>query len=445
MTPGNAAEFEAVEALFTDVASLGIRPGLERIERLLHLLGNPEATFPAIHVVGTNGKGSTCAFLDSVLRAAGYRTAFYSSPHLESPGERLLIDGSPLPAGSWMRAAERAVALLKDDAQLASDPPSYFELVTACAFFLAAEEQVDVAVVEAGLGGRLDATNLLKNVLCTLITSISMDHAEYLGDSLEKIAGEKFAVVRLEKPACFLGDNENLISLFRQQCLKVGAQPYVASWDVVLSNMAVSETGSLFDFKADGLELKRLRIGLLGRHQLANASLALLALSRLQKEFPALKEEPLREGMETARWPGRLERISDKPCVLLDGGHNLDGVIKLRDCLEELWGSQGKRVGLVYGVMRDKDYSSCLEALSVLKPAFYAVSVPEMHRALPASDLAQAAAGCSWRNFPESFDSPLEAVARAKSENDVVVICGSLYLIGWVRPKLRSLLKESGS
>ena len=441
MTIADLVSFDEVEALVTSAASLGIRPGLERIGRLLQLLGEPQSLYPAVHVVGTNGKGSTCAFLASVLQRAGCKTAFYSSPHLESPGERLLIDGRPLPARRWMEATRRVLGTLKADLQLSSDPPSYFELVTATAFLLAAEERVEVAVVEAGLGGRLDATNLLRNVACSVVTSISMDHTEYLGDTLEKVAGEKFAVVRSGIPACFLGDNPTLVPLFESYCLKADALPFVVGRDAVVKAAVVTETGTVFDFETYGLKLDGLRINLLGRYQVSNASLALLALSRLSKTFPGLNETTIRKGMEAARWPGRLEIISHDPLVVLDGGHNADGVEKLEESLVDLWGSRGKRIGVVYAVMKDKDYSSCLESLSELTPAFYATSVPGMERSLSPDELARAAARWPWRNVPSAFDSPLDAVAAASWENDVVVVCGSLYLVGWIRPKLRDFLK----
>nr|MCR4819200.1 bifunctional folylpolyglutamate synthase/dihydrofolate synthase [Fretibacterium sp.] len=221
--PSETHGFETFEKLLTRFSSKEVHPGLDRIEHLLHLLGDPQDAWPAFHVVGTNGKGSTCAFLDSVLRASGCRTAFYSSPHLESLAERLLIDGKTLESGEWLDALQRVTTALKGDTMLTSAPPSYFELLTATAFLLSAERQVDVAVVEAGLGGRLDATNLLGRVVCSVAASISRDHTEFLGDTLEAIAGEKFAVVRKDTPACFMGDPPFLIPLFRSVCAEHGA------------------------------------------------------------------------------------------------------------------------------------------------------------------------------------------------------------------------------
>jgi len=412
---------------------------LERIERLLSILGNPQSNYPAVHVVGTNGKGSTCAFLASVFQAAGYKTALYTSPHLESPAERLAINGRFLDAGRWMACAEKAISAMSGDGMLREDPPSYFELVTATAFLLAAEEKVDVAVVEAGMGGRLDATNLLSDVACTGVTSISMDHAEFLGSTVQAIAGEKFAVVRNGAPACYLGDNESLIPIFERFCRNVGAMPFVLSRDAKVDNVAVTMDGCEFDYSACGFEMKNVKTSLLGHYQVSNSALALSVLSQVVGKFNRLTEETIRAGLLNARWPGRLEVIPRKagePILVLDGGHNPDGVAKLADSAAELWGN--KKLGIVYAAMKDKDYPACLKAINKLKPAFYATTVPGVERALTAEEVAAAALKMAWRGDVQNFEDPLNAIAAASQENDVVLVCGSLYFIGWIRSRVNT-------
>ncbi|MDR2522379.1 MAG: bifunctional folylpolyglutamate synthase/dihydrofolate synthase [Synergistaceae bacterium] len=435
--------FDEVENIITSHASPGIRPGLERVSRLLALLGNPQGKYPAVHVVGTNGKGSTCAFLDSVFRAAGYKTALYTSPHLESPGERLLVNGRPLPPERWLTSAEKAARVVSEDSVLRDDPPSYFELVTASAFLLAEEERVEAAVVEAGLGGRLDATNLLTDVACTAVASISMDHTEYLGNSLEAIAGEKFAVVRPGTPACYLGDTESLIPLFKRFCADAGALPFVVSRDARVSAVVVTESGCSFDFSGPGLNLKEVKTDLIGRYQVSNATLALSVLAHLRGRFGRLTDETVRAGIGNAHWPGRLEIVSRDPLVVLDGGHNPDGVKKLAESAAELW--NGKKIGVVCGMMKDKEYSLCLEILSGVsetpRPALYSTGVPGMERSLSARDVAAAAKGLPWRAVA-AFENPLDAVAAASGENEVVLVCGSLYLIGWLKSQ-KSDVKDS--
>lgn len=451
-------EYSKIENLISAIASDGIRPGLERISRLLELLNNPQNNFPAFHVVGTNGKGSTCAYLDSVLRASGYKTALYTSPHLESPGERLLINGEQLDGSEWLNAVNKISELIKDDKFLSLDPPSYFEIVTAAAFLLMSDKKIDVAVIEAGLGGRLDATNLLGRVVCSVIASISIDHMEFLGDTLEKIAGEKFAVVRPDTPACFLGDNPSLIDLFNTFCNTKHSIPFIVSKEAWLENVNINEDGCVFDFYSKNLSLNNLKIKMLGRYQLSNASLALSALSCALK-YISVSPSAIRRGMENARWPGRLEIISREPLIILDGGHNRDGVEKLVQSVSELFlaanfeedGEHGKRckterinfsrrIGVIYAAMRDKDYQGCLAVLNTLKnAAFYATAAPGIARSLPENDMFEAAKKFSWRNDKnlKAFKSPLDAVNHAiDDKNEVILICGSLYLIGWIRPRL---------
>ena len=425
--------FDELEAFLHEHSTNKIIPGLERISRLLERLGNPQDSFKAIHVVGTNGKGSTGAFLSSCLKASGYRTAFYSSPHLESPGERLLVDGEALSADEWCSAVEEAASVIRDG----EDMPSYFELLTAGAFVLMKRQKVDVGVVEAGLGGKLDATNTMHNVICSVIASISIDHTEYLGPTIESIAGEKFAVVREGVPACFSGSPEALIPMFKEFCRERGALGFVVSEGACVRNARVSAEGNTFDFSAEGLRLKGVRTRLIGAYQVKNAALALSALSKVRGVLPGITEASLREGMAAATWPGRLEALGG---VILDGGHNLDGVANLCASVNELW--PGKPVSIVYAAMRDKDYAGCLEVMSrELKPKLYVTTVPGMARAAAPEELADASRGLVWRNEPECFAEPLDAINKAKSNGGgVVIVCGSLYLVGYVRGKLAFLL-----
>ena len=429
--------FDDFEALITKCASPGIRPGLERIERLLSILGNPQNNYPAVHVVGTNGKGSTCAFLASVFQTAGYKTALYTSPHLESPAERLAIDGRFLEPERWMICAEKAVSAVVEDDMLRGDPPSYFELITAAAFLLAAEEDVDVAVIEAGMGGRLDATNLLSKVVCTAVASISMDHAEFLGSTVQAIAGEKFAVVRNGAPACYLGDNESLLSIFERFCCDAGAIPFIVSRDAKIDSVSVTADGCEFDYSTPGFEMKRVKTRLLGRYQVSNATLALSVLSLLTEKFDRLTEDAIRAGLFNARWPGRLEvmsRSGEKPVLVLDGGHNPDGVAKLAESAAELWG--GKKIGVVYAAMKDKDYPACIRSINKLAPEFYATTVPDVARALSVPEITAVASEMQWRGGVKPFENPLAAIAEASKNNDVVLVCGSLYFIGWLRSRV---------
>ena len=421
--------FDEFEEVLYSHSTNRIIPGIERIERLLSRLGNPQNSFKSVHIVGTNGKGSTGAFISSVLRASGYKTAFYSSPHLESPGERLVIDGEALSADDWIAASDEVIKKILPGEEL----PSYFELVTACAFLLAREHHIDAGVIEAGLGGKFDATNVMSNTACSVVASVSIDHTEYLGPTLESIASEKFAVVKKDTPACFSGLDASLVPMFKDFCSERGARPFVLTEDARLDNVKISPAGNSFDFHSRGLELTSVATKLIGDYQISNAALSLLAVSTMRGSFPNITEASIRSGMSNATWPGRLEVISREPLIILDGGHNYDGVSKLCASLRSLW--PDTKLGVVYAAMRDKNYSGCLELLSgELNPTFYATTVPGMARALTPEELRDAAKNFEWRNSPEAFSDPREAVRKAlRDDNQAVIVCGSLYLIGWIK------------
>ena len=227
--------FSSLEKLIQLNSSPGIRPGLDRIKSLLDILGNPQNSFSSIHIVGTNGKGSTTAFLESILRTHGLRTGQYTSPHLVDMSERVLVNGNPLPPETWNRIVRKVIQAISTDIRLSNDPPSFFETLTASAFLMMEEEDIDIAVVEAGMGGRLDATNLLGKVLLSVITPIAMDHAEFLGNSIKEIAFEKFSVIRNRGRAIFSGGGKDLEDLFLQVCAEKNAKGTILDrkWIVV--------------------------------------------------------------------------------------------------------------------------------------------------------------------------------------------------------------------
>ena len=430
--------FDALEEILYVHSSNKIIPGLERISRLLERLGNPQHSFKAVHIVGTNGKGSTGAFISSVLKESGYNTCFYSSPHLESPGERLLINGETLSPSEWVDAANLAVSKIFPDDE---DLPSYFELLTACAFILARQHNIEAGVIEAGLGGKLDATNLLADTACSVIASISIDHTEYLGPTLESIASEKFAVVKANTPAVFSGVDASLIDMFKAFCRENNALPFIVSEQARVDNVRISPEGNVFDFYSPNLELQGVKTSLIGAYQIKNAALALSALSQVREAFPKISQEAILAGMSKASWHGRLEIISREPLIILDGGHNYDGVKNLCGSVKALW--PDKRICVIYAAMRDKDYAGCLELFSeTLHPAIYFTTVPGMKRAAQPEELLDAAKVFSWLNEPEGFNFPVDAVNKAVSDSsyDLVLVCGSLYLIGYIRPRIMELL-----
>ena len=420
--------FSDFERLITLNSSLGIRPGLERVEKLLVLLGEPQNKFPAIHVVGTNGKGSTAAFLNSILSKSGYKTALYTSPHLISPGERLLICGQALSESEWLDCAEQVIEVIKNNADISSDPPSYFETLTAVAFKLIEKHEVDIAVIEAGLGGRLDATNTLGNVIVSVIASISMDHTEYLGDTIEKIAYEKFSVVRSPETSVYLGNNESLYKYFEGN---------IVMRDALIKVISMSNKGNCYDFSWNGYKFNELKTSLIGEYQIYNSSLAVVAALIASAKLRRINESSIRNGLISAVWPGRMELFpydSGKKFVLIDGGHNEDGVLKLVRSIESIFDLSSK-ITVIYAAMRDKDIYGCLSHINRLKVPIYLTEVPKNERCASIRELEDIASKFSWAEIT-CFKDPLDALCTAKINSDLVIVCGSLYLIGYIRSKM---------
>ncbi|PIE53970.1 MAG: tetrahydrofolylpolyglutamate synthase/dihydrofolate synthase [Dethiosulfovibrio peptidovorans] len=426
-----AGPYEAVEALLNDLSSPVINPGLERVSRLLDLLDHPEGRFSSIHVVGTNGKGSTSAMMTSALREAGYRTALYSSPHLVSFGERLLVDGAPLPPNCWMQALKRVEERLQRDHVLSLDRPTYFEVLTTAAILLIAESEVDVAVVEAGMGGRLDATNVLSNVIVSVVSPIAMDHCEFLGDSLEAVAGEKFAVVRDKTAAVYAGDGGGPLSrLFVDVCRARGAQGIVVDQDVSVENLTVGLSGTSCVLRRGDRDTP-VSLGLIGAHQGRNAALAYEACLTLKDRFPLLEEEAILHGFKATQWPGRLQVVSQRPPILVDGAHNPHGMEALAENLPRLFGRE--RLVVVYASMADKDYRKTLEILSrSIACRLICTQVPGNDRCASAEVLYWIAASLPWTGPPIAVSHPDCALELALRRGDVVLCCGSLYLVGWI-------------
>ena len=277
----------------------------------------------------------------------------------------------------------------------------------------------------------------MSNTVCSVIASISIDHTEYLGPTLEGIAGEKFDVVRRNVPAVFSGVDESLITMFLETCREKGALPFIVSKEAKTENAKITPDGNTFDFYSPELELRDLRTGLIGEYQVRNAALALSAISKIRRVFPKISEASIRKGMLSAKWPGRLEIVSKNPLIILDGGHNLDGVKNLCRSVRELWPE--RKFAVIYAAMKDKDYAGNLaEINAVINPKLYAACVPEMSRSASPDDLLEAAGKFEWRNSPEGFETPNEAIRKALVDgNDAILICGSLYMIGWVKRNCR--------
>ena len=385
-------------------------------------------------MLGTNGKGSTSATLESIWMTAGQRVALYTSPHLQSLGERLRVNGEPLDLETWLEAQDRLERAIREDTVLRDDPPTYFENLTALAFLLIERSSVDVAIMEAGMGGRCDATNLVRRVLCTLITPIGLDHQEFLGDTLSAIASEKFAAVRPHSPAVYAGGECVLEKQFLTACAAHGAEGFLLPQLVTVSHVHCTLKGTTMDLHLNnGWVLEEAMTPLIGPHQAMNAALACSAALCLHSSFP-ITEETLRRGLERTQWAGRFEYIAGPPAVILDGAHNAHGMKGLVATVQAL-GEELSPGGIVYATMGDKDYRESLALLKELDVPLYCTEIPGMPRSANAEKLAEEARRIGL-SVSGSFAHPTEAFQAAAQAGKPVLCCGSLFLVGFLREVL---------
>jgi dihydrofolate synthase/folylpolyglutamate synthase len=388
---------------------------LDRMRAALARRGNPEARWPALHVAGTNGKGSTAAMLDAVLGAAGYRTGLYTSPHLVDFTERIRIGGRTIPRATVVEM----VAALRADLGAAGIALTHFEFATLIAFEWFAHVGIDVGVIEVGLGGRLDATNLVHPV-ATAITSIAIDHVEYLGHELAAIAGEKAGILKAGVPLALGPVPSEAERVIAARAAALGAPIARAGIDGVLE-----ESGDGLVFRGPGVRWDGLRIGLPGGFQRDNAAVALLGLAVARVRFPCAPAA-VRRGLATVRWPGRLAVVGRRPLIVLDGAHNPAGIATLVRELPDVVGS--RPLDLVFAVMADKDWGAML---APLLPRIRRAIVTRVGRRGAAP--AEVAAAVAGRVAVEAVEDPRmalhAAVARAEPEA-AVLVTGSLFLVG---------------
>lgn len=401
----------------------GIKLGLENIRALLDRLGRPDRQCRIIHVAGTNGKGSVSACLAQILREAGNRVGLYTSPHLHSFTERIRIDGVAI--------SEAEVASLADDLRRAGEgiPATFFEFTTALALEHFRRRQVDFAVLEVGMGGRLDATNVVTPML-SVITPVSQDHGEHLGGDLGTIAAEKGGIIKPGVPVVIGPQQPEALEVLLARAQRQKAAALVFGRDY--SCEAAPEG---FSFDGGGLHLGGLRPSLAGAHQHQNLSVALAAAVALRQQGVAIPGAALRTGVEHVRWPGRLEWFGQPRRVLLDGAHNRDGALALASYLK---GLDVPGIHWVVAIKGDKDPGHILGPLLPLVKACYCPPLP-VEQGMEPSRLAHLAEG---RRVPaETFASPrlaLEAALARGGDREIVLVAGSLFLVGEVRQLLKT-------
>ena len=399
------------------------KPGLRRIHELLEKLGHPERAVRFVHITGTNGKGSTCAMLASILQAAGYRTGLYTSPYIFRFNERMQVNGQEIPDEELCAITEEVRPL----ADSMDDHPSEFEIVTAIAFTWFARKACGIVVCEVGMGGEFDATNVIPAPEVCVVANIGLEHTAILGDTVEKIAAEKCGIIKHGAHAVLFGQSEGVENVAREKCAQEDVALTITAQEK-LARISSSLDGQEFKYRGRG----PYHLRLLGEYQLLNALTVIDVCNALRSRgWDKLTDEAIDEGLSHAQWPGRLELLRRGPDFIVDGAHNPQCVDALMDSLAALYGD--KKLIFLTGVLRDKDWQQMLRRALPLAKAFVVITPPSA-RALDENELAAwlNAQGVQAVPAKDTDDGVRRALALA-GEDDAICSWGSLYFTGEVR------------
>lgn len=425
-------EYRDVTAFINKAKKFGSRLDLIRIKKLCELLGHPEEKCRFVHIAGTNGKGSASIFIENILARAGYKTGLYTSPFIYNFNERIQINNVSISDESLVGVMEQVVAATEQMLMEGFEHPTEFELITAAAFLYFAEEKSDVAVIEVGLGGTLDSTNVISSPLVTVIMSISYDHMEYLGNALAEIAENKCGIIKRGCPVvCYPFQPKEALAVIQKTSEAMGCELTVAD----TGSLKIERTGlegNTFCYNGVPFETR-----LIGDYQIYNAITAINAVRALKNRGYIISEEDVQNGLKTAKWPARFEVLSRSPVVIADGSHNVDGMRAFVDAAKKML--HGNKVVCVFGMLKDKEYSKCLELLSDISDTIIVTEVDSL-RAETAENLAPAAK----KYFPNVFAEPdnIDAVMQAKQLADgkrAIVALGSLYMMKNIKEAVQKI------
>ncbi len=402
--------------------------GLERMRDFMHALGDPQENLHYVHIAGTNGKGSACVMTQSILTAAGFRTGLYISPHLDQFNERLSIDGQMISDADLRRLAAR----VRTAAETLGEEPTDFEMITALAFCYFEEQHCDLVVLEVGMGGRLDATNVISHPEVCAIMHIGLDHTEFLGDTVEKVAAEKAGILKPGADCVLYHQLPGVMEVVHKRFADVNpdaAARLITTDPTAFTARARTIDGQVFDYR----NRPELRIQLLGNYQMENAMAVLDIIDCLIRRGWGITENAIRAGLARAVWPGRFEVLSRDPLLIVDGAHNPNGVEALVDTIRAYFPDQ--KINFVMGVMKDKDYHTMLRLIAPYAARFI-TELPDAHRALRPEAL-KSEIRAYFDGPVETADSVTAAVERAMEiaeGTDVITICfGSLYQVAEIR------------
>ncbi len=399
------------------VSNFFCKPGLERIKELCLGLGNPQNHLKFIHVAGTNGKGSVCSMLNSILCSAGYKVGLYTSPYVREFNERMRINGENIPNDTLARITERVRAV----AEKMADSPTEFELITAIGFEYFKEESCDIVILEVGMGGRLDATNIIERPLLSVITGISIDHTAFLGNTVEQIAAEKAGIIKQNSVTLWGGEDADAEVKIIEKSTEMQSTLYKTDYSKLkITNFDLD--GTTFNYRQrDDVE-----INLLGSYQPKNAAIVLDAIDILTRLGLKISEEAVKSGLKAAKWPARFEIIQKTPTVIFDGAHNPQGISAATQSLKSYFGD--KKVVVLTGVLRDKDYNAIADSLSQVACSAYTIT-PNNPRALSSEKYANVLKKHGITAIPcSSIREALTLGIQKAGELDTSLVClGSLY------------------
>ncbi len=408
---------EALEYIHS-VTWLGSRPGLSRIEKLCSLIGDPQNELSFIHVAGTNGKGSTTSMLSEILKCAGMKVGAFTSPYVFRFNERMAVNGEPI---SDKMLAD-IIEYIRPFADSMSDSPTEFELITAVGFEFFKRMNCDIVILEAGLGGRLDSTNIISSSKLSIITGIALDHTEILGDTTEKIAAEKAGIIKKDCPILIGNCDEGARNVIKEKAKEMNSMVYEVDYERI-TELKMSLDGSVFSFR--GYE-DPVEISLAGRYQPRNASVAITA-----SEILGIDKVSILSGLSKAKWPARFEVLRRSPAVIFDGSHNPEGIRATVDTVKALFSG---KVNILTGVMADKEYTVMCKAIAEISDKVYCTK-PENPRALDSEKYAQCCRnfGCDAVGISNAAEAVKAAYTDSKKRNVPLLVMGSLYLYSQFR------------
>ncbi len=411
------AEYSEALKLIYSLQKFGIKFGLSKTENLLKRFGNPHIGRKYIHIAGTNGKGSVAAFLSSILKEAGYRVGLYTSPHLVRFTERIRINGKEI---ERKEAADLIFELSRAFSK--KEPPTFFEAVTAMALIYFSRKKTDIDIIEVGMGGRLDATNVIDPVLC-IITNIGLDHKQFLGNTLLDIAKEKAGIIKQRKDVITGVSQPKIIRFFENEAKEKDAPIFRIGKDVRYRR----KKNKLVDYYGIRRTLRDIELGTNGSFQARNLSIALCAIERLEEKGFKVSEKAIRSGAKKVFWPGRMHVFSESPKIILDGAHNPSAIKTLLRAVREEFGE--KRIILVIGIMKDKDIKGMLKKI-VPHSDYVIYTRPRYSRAADPEDLKRAFDFGKKGKIIHSLDKAIEEAKSVASSDDIILITGSLFTVG---------------